>query len=165
MSGRARHSIRISLYLMGILIICAPLLFCVWPVFALYGYAPLIFSTSPSPGNSEFLGKISAIELECHKTWIWGYYATDAPWEDVLTFYRTYGYQPSSPNTDYVSRKEQQLVRQVSLFDRRSVGDIRDETLRNNLSAAFSKGRTVYSFGLSYTENEEAFQHSSCRGD
>lgn len=165
MRERARHSMRISLYLVGILIICAPLLFCVWPVFALYGYAPLIFSTSPSLGNNKFLGKISAIELECHKTWIWGYYATDTAWEDVLVFYRAYGYQPSSPNNDYVSLREQQLVRQVSLFDRRAVGEIRDEKLRNNLSDAFSKDLTVYSFSLSYTENEEAFQHSSCRGD
>jgi hypothetical protein len=165
MSERARPIIRILLSLIGVLLICAPLSFFVWPVFALYGYAPLIFSTSPSLSNSELLGKISAVELECHKTWIWGYYATDAPWADVMTFYRTYGYQLAAPNNDYVSRHEPHLVRQVNLFDRQSVVYVHDEPLRTNLAAAFSKGRTVYSFSLVYTEHEESFQTRNCPGD
>ncbi len=139
----------------------------VWPVFALYCYAPLIFLVSPSPNNSENLGKVSYIQLECHKTWIWGYYATDAPWEQTLAFYKGYGYTSASGSNQYVSRSEQghHLLRQVSLLDKQSLELLHDETLRTNLIRAFDAGQTVYTFGLAYTENIEAFENSYCRGD
>ena len=142
-------------------------LIVIWPVFALYCYAPLVFLLSPSPFYSERLGKVSYIELGCHKTWIWGYYATDVPWEQTLAFYKGYGYTSNSGSNQYLSRSEQgyRLLRQVGLFDRQSIELLHDEILQTNITKAFDAGHTVFIFSLTYTENIEAFEHSSCRGD
>jgi hypothetical protein len=162
-----KRSNKALFYFVICLLISAVAWILVWPVVALYWYAPFIFLISPSPNNSEFLGKVSDIELDCHKTWIWGYYATEAPWDQTFAFYKIHGYAANSGGNQYLSRSDQGhlLLRQVMLLDRQIIQTLRDEPLRTNIEEAFDAGRTVYTFSLSYTENVEAFEQSYCRGD
>jgi hypothetical protein len=158
------HAYRLRvLCLLAILLIL--FLFFPRPIVALYGYAPFIYSTSPTPPKSHRLGMRSSIRLECRAAWITGYYATSLSWDEVVAFYTNHGFV-RDPDGYALRSYAGQLSRGVGTFrDPRHWENINNPTLRTAIQAAITNQQTVYSFTLYYEENKDIFRQSPCFHD
>lgn len=162
---RTFHYIGILLRIFIVLIVFMPIIIYAWPAFTLYGYAPLIFKFASAPSSLQSLGTTSIVKFECSKTWITGYYASDSDWNTIKVFYQQHGFS-LQPGNDYLLRDHQSVVQTVDLIhDMSDMGLVHDTVLRDTVTAALQTNKTIFSYNLTYTENEYVFQQSHCRGD
>ena len=148
-----------------ILVMFVSLIIYAWPAITLYGYAPLSFKFASAPSSLQRLGITSHVEFECSKTWITGYYASDNDWNAIKAFYEQHGFS-LQPGYNYLVKDKQSILQTVDLIYRESdIELVRDTALRDTVIAALQTNKTVFSYNLTYTENEYVFQQSHCRGD
>jgi hypothetical protein len=135
------------------------------PYLILYGYAPLVFTTSPTPPHSQLIGKETVVDRECHITDIRGYYATSTPWEDVIALYRSNGFSGAGFTNQYgyelLVSNEGTLHRHVSKINVAGQVISKDTSVPNAVKAAISNSQNVYEFYLKYIEDKEGY--AQCR--
>jgi hypothetical protein len=127
----------------------------------LYLYAPWLFSTSPTPPDSQLLGKESIVDRECHLTWIRGYYATSTPWDQVIALYRSNGFRGSG-NTPQMLVHHKDTSNQI-VTNIHQVGEILidDTQVRDAVMSTISSGQNVYGFYSRYIDDKEGY--AQCR--
>ncbi len=140
-----------------LLALVAVLTYGTWRAYTDYqlrSYPQQIADSIPIPQGVEKVKEETVFAGKCRSVYIYRYYATDTPWEDIAAFYNTYVqssfWKPRGNETRYL----QQLSTHESI--RFSYGRIQKTSSDLDL-ATLAQEKTVYALQVSYLQDERLF--------
>jgi hypothetical protein len=139
------------------------------PYVRLYGYAPWIFATSPTPPHSQLIAREILVDRECHIAKIRGYYTTSTSWEEVIAFYQRNGFRGSGFTNqngfEFLNRDEDILRRFLQKTTVESHIIVNGTDVYDAVRAAILSSQNVYEFHLIYIEDKEGYAECRRRRD